>query len=48
MGMFRKYDDAVMELNLVRKQGFPEATVVAWKDGRQIPVQQARQEENEQ
>lgn len=48
VGMFRKYDDAVMELNLVRKQGFPEATVVAWKDGRQIPVQQARQEENEQ
>lgn len=48
VGLFRKYDDAVMELNLVKKQGFPEATIVAWKDGRQVPVQQARQEENEQ
>lgn len=45
VGIFRTYDDALMELNMVKKQGFPEATVVAWRDGRQVPVQQARMEE---
>ena len=45
VGIFRTYDDALMELNMVKKQGFPEASVVAWRDGRQVPVQQARMEE---
>jgi hypothetical protein len=34
-----------MELNIVKKQGFPEATIVAWRDGRQISVSTARSEE---
>lgn len=47
VGIFKTYDDALMELNLVKKQGFPEATIVAWRDGRQVPIQQARQEEEQ-
>ena len=45
VGLFPSYDDALLELNTVKKQGFPEASIVAWKDGRQIPVSQARAEE---
>ena len=33
--------------NKGKKQGFPEATIVAWRDGRQVPTQQARQEEQQ-
>lgn len=47
VGIFRKYDDALMELNLVKKQGFPEATIVAWREGKQVPIQQARAEEEQ-
>ena len=47
VGVFKSYDDALLELNLVKKQGFPEATIVAWRDGRQVPTQQARQEEQQ-
>ena len=45
VGLFRTYDEALLELNLVKKQGFPEATVVAWREGKQVPIQQARLEE---
>lgn len=45
VGIFEKYEDALMELNTVKKQGFPEATIVAWRDGRQISVSTARTEE---
>ena len=48
VGVFRKYEDALMELNLVKMQGFPEATIVAWREGRQVPIQQARAEEGQQ
>ena len=47
VGIFDKYEDALMELNSVRKQGFPEATIVAWRDGRQISVSTARTEEKQ-
>jgi hypothetical protein len=47
VGIFRTYDEALLELNLVKKQGFPEATVVAWREGKQVPIQQARQEEKQ-
>ena len=47
VGVFKTYDEALMELNLVKKQGFPEATIVAWREGKQVPVQQARQEEKQ-
>ena len=45
VGLFDKYEDALMELNTVKKQGFPEASIVAWRDGRQISVSTARSEE---
>lgn len=45
VGIFEKYEDALMELNLVKKQGFPEASIVAWRDGRQISVSTAKAEE---
>ena len=45
VGIFRTYDDALMELNLVKKQGFPDAAIVAWREGKQVPIQQARAEE---
>ena len=45
VGIFEKYEDALMELNTVKKQGFPDATIVAWRDGRQISVSTARNEE---
>ena len=45
VGVFDRYEDALMELNIVKKQGFPEATIVAWRDGRQISVSTARSEE---
>ena len=47
VGVFRTYDDALLELNTVRMQGFPDATIVAWKEGRQVPIQQARLEERQ-
>ena len=45
-GVFTDYYDAVSELNTVRKQGFPDAEIIAWKDGKQVSVQQARAEQN--
>lgn len=47
VGIFEKYEDALMELNRVRKQGFPEAAIVAWRDGRQISVSTAKNEEKQ-
>ena len=47
VGIFEKYEDALMELNLVKKQGFPEAAIVAWRDGRQISVSTAKTEEKQ-
>ena len=44
-GLFPTYADALLELNVIRALGFPEAHVTAWRDGRQISVSQARNEE---
>ena len=44
-GLFPTYRLALQQLNVVRKLGFPEARIVAYSDGRSIPVNQARQEE---
>ena len=44
-GLFKTYRQALQYLNLVRLRGFPEARIVAYSDGRSIPVNQARQEE---
>lgn len=45
VGLFPSYQAALRQLNRVRKAGFPEARIVAYSDGRSIPVNQARQEE---
>lgn len=44
-GLFPTYRLALQYLNVVRKLGFPDARIVAYSDGRSIPVNQARQEE---
>lgn len=44
-GQYRHYSSALLDLNTVRVLGFPEAHIVAYRDGRPIPVQLARQEE---
>ena len=44
-GLFPTYADALLELNSIRALGFPEAHVTAWRDGRQIAVSLARNEE---
>ena len=44
-GLFPTYRLALRQLNVVRKLGFPDARIVAYSDGRSIPVNQARQEE---
>ena len=38
VGLFRTYADALAHLNAVRRLGFREATVIAWRDGRAVPV----------
>ena len=45
VGVFPTYVGALLELNVIRKLGFPQARIVAFRDGRQIPVTLARQEE---
>ena len=44
-GQYRHYASALLDLNTVRVLGFPEAHIVAYRDGRPVPVQLARQEE---
>lgn len=45
VGTYPTYVSALLDLNIVRCLGFPEARVVAFRDGRSIPVTTARQEE---
>ena len=45
VGVFSSYVQALLDLNTVRVLGFPDARIVAFSDGRPIPVDQARQEE---
>lgn len=42
VGTFRKYNDALSNLNKVRKRGFPSALITAYKDGKTINVKNAR------
>ena len=44
-GQYRHYASALLDLNTLRVLGFPEAHIVAYRDGRPVPVQLARQEE---
>ena len=45
VGAYSTYVSALQDLNVVRCLGFPEARIVAYRDGRPIPVNLARQEE---
>lgn len=45
VGQFRTFAEALGSLNPVRLLGFPEATVVAFLNGRSIPVSDARRAE---
>ena len=44
-GLYRHYSSALLDLNTVRVLGFPDAHIVAYRDGRPVSVQLARQEE---
>ena len=44
-GLYRHYSSALLDLNTVRVLGFPQAHIVAYRDGRPVSVQLARQEE---
>lgn len=43
VGVFRTYKDVLANLNRVKKQGFRSAFIVAFQDGKSIPVNQARE-----
>ena len=45
VGIFATYREALSELSFMRSLGFPEARIIAFRDGRSIPVQSARAEE---
>ena len=45
VGLYPSYAGALLDLNTVRALGFPEARIVAYRDGRPLPVRQARNEE---
>ena len=44
-GQYRHYSSALLDLNTVRVLGFPQAYIVAYRDGRSVPLALARQEE---
>ncbi|MBR0246607.1 MAG: PD40 domain-containing protein [Bacteroidales bacterium] len=44
-GLYRHYVSALLDLNSVRVLGFPAAHIVAYRDGRPIPVSVAQNEE---
>lgn len=45
VGVFRTYNDVLSHLNSVRRTGFRDAFIVAFKDGRSITVDAARSQE---
>ena len=45
VGVFRTFSEALSQLNTVRRLGFPDAAVVAFMDGRPVPVADARRAE---
>ena len=45
VGIYTHYWEALLDLNRVRLQGFPRARIVAYRDGRRIPLSEARNEE---
>lgn len=45
VGLYPTYAAALLDLNTVRRLGFPDARLTAYRDGRPIPLTTARQEE---
>lgn len=45
VGVFPTYREALAELNTVRLLGFPDARIIAFRDGRPIPIRTARAQE---
>ena len=45
VGVFRTFSEALSQLNTVRHLGFPDAEIVAFMDGRPVPVAEARRAE---
>ena len=45
VGIYSSHQAALLDLNVVRCLGFPNARIVAFRDGRSIPVSVAREEE---
>ena len=45
VGLYSRYVEALLDLNTVRRLGFPEARITAYRDGKSIPVRTARSEE---
>lgn len=46
VGLFRTHAEALSNLNKVRKRGFPQAFIIAYNNGKSIPVKKARTLEN--
>ncbi|MGW8315231.1 MAG: SPOR domain-containing protein [Bacteroidales bacterium] len=42
-GKFSRYADASIALDVVREKGFPDAFIVAWYNGKQVPTHTAKQ-----
>ena len=47
VGLFSTYQEASSNLGRVRRNGFPDAIIIAYNNGRSIPVKTARTMENE-
>ena len=45
VGVFRSYNEALLQLNPIRVLGFPDAEIVAYLDGKPFAVSLARRSE---
>ncbi len=45
VGVFRSYNEALLQLNPIRVLGFPDAEITAWLDGKPVAVPLARRSE---
>ena len=45
VGVFRSFNEALLQLNPVRSLGFPDAEIVAYLDGKPVSVSLARRSE---
>ena len=45
VGVFRSFNEALLQLNPVRALGFPDAEITAWLDGKPVAVSLARRSE---